>query len=137
MSENYSLMYQPGGASPLRSHTSRAIAILALLFWSVCPTFLFAQVSNQPTPSSNQPPEDREVDSIEQLKRKVAQIHKQYRKELSELQERLGSVEKRQSTLADEIGQHVKLGGYGFLSFEDFQKRKTTYDGKLELLISG
>jgi hypothetical protein len=130
-------MHQPDDTSPLRSRTSRAVAILALLFWGICPTFLFAQLPAQPSQSSNQPPEDRKEDSIEQLKRKVEQIHKQYQKELSELQERIGSVEKRQSTLSDEVAQNVKLGGYGLVTFENFQDRKTTYDGKMELLISG
>ena len=132
-----SLMHQPQDASPIRSHTSRAIAILALLFWGACPTFLFAQLQNQPSQSSNQSPEDGKENSIEQLKRKVEQIQKQYQKELSELQERLGSVEKRQSSLSDEIGQTVKLGGYGLIAFEDFRDRKTTFAGKNELLISG
>jgi hypothetical protein len=132
-----SRLHRLHNASPLRRHTSRAIAILALLFWGVCPTFLFAQVQNQPSQSSNQPSEDRKEDSVEQLKRKVEQIQKQYQKDLSELQERLGSVEKRQSSLSDEIAQHVKLGGYGLVVFEDFRDRKTTYAGKMELLISG
>lgn len=130
-------MHQSSGASPLRVHTSRAIVMLALVFWGVCPTFIFAQASNEPSQSSNQPPDGRKEDTVEQLKRKMDQIDKQYQKELSELQERLGLVEKRQSTLSDEIGQHVKLGGYGLVTFEDFRDRKTTFDGKLELLISG
>jgi len=130
-------MHQPNGASPLRVHTSRAIAMLALVFWGICPTFLFAQLSNQPSQSSNQSPEDRKEDSIKQLKLKMDQIEKQYKQELSKLQEHLRLVEKQQSTLSDELAQNVKLGGYGVLKFDDFQDRKSTYDGTLELLISG
>ena len=130
-------MHHSGGASRFCVRTWCLIAMLALVFWDISPTFLFAQVSNQPAQSSNQSPEDRKADSIEQLKRKVEQIHTQYQKELSELQERLGLVEKQQSTLSDEIGQNVKLGGYGVVSFENFRDRKTTFDGKLEVLISG
>jgi hypothetical protein len=130
-------MHQPHNVSPLRRHTSSVIVILALLFWGACPSFLFAQVLNQPSQSSNPSPEDRKEDSIEQLKQKVEQIHKQYQKELSDLNERLGLVEKQQSTLSDDLGQNIKVGGYGVVSLENFRDRKTTYGGEFELLISG
>ena len=136
-SERRSLKHRHNNASPFRSRTSRAVSILTLLFFSACPTLLFAQLQNQPSQPSSGSPENLKGDSIEELKRKVEQIEKQYKKELSELQERLGSVEKRQSTFADELGQNVKLGGYGLVSFENYKDRKTTYDGKMELLISG
>ncbi len=130
-------MYQPNGASPLCVRTWRMIAMFVLAFWGICPTFLFAQAQNQPSQPSISSPENRQEDSIEQLKRKVEQIHKQYQKELSELQERLGLIEKQQSTLSDELSQNVKVGGYGVVSFESFRNQKTTNDGKFELLISG
>ena len=132
-------MHRRNHASPLRGHLSisRTVTILALLFWGACPTFLFAQLQNQPPQPSNQSPENRKEDPLEELKRKVEQIEKQYKKELSDLQEHLGLMEKRQSTLADELSQNVKLGGYGLVAFEDYKDRKTTYDGKMELLISG
>ncbi len=113
-----------------RTRTSPALVLLIFTLCTVFPSSLYAQTSNSSSGNQNE-------DQIEQLRSKLHQIEKQYQKELSELQERLGLVEKRQSTISDELVQHVKAGAYGVVSFEDFRDRKTTFDGKLELLISG
>ncbi|MEC4672934.1 MAG: hypothetical protein VST68_01975, partial [Nitrospirota bacterium] len=53
------------------------------------------------------------------------------------LQDRVGFLEENQSTILDDIAQRVTLGGYGSVEFESFAKNRTTFEGKLELLISG
>lgn len=68
---------------------------------------------------------------------KIRRIEEKYIKDLEDLRRRLGVVEIQQSHLLDEIAQHIKVGAYGVVSFEDFRGRRTTNDGKLELLISG
>ena len=112
------------------SPRSRASAIYAFLFCLLIPSALFAQPANQPAGTRN-------GETFEQLKEKLRQIEEQHHKELSDLKERLGMVEKQQSALSDEIGQHIKVGGYGAMRYEGFSGMQSTNEGTLELLISG
>lgn len=66
-----------------------------------------------------------------------ASIDQQQTDEIRRLRERLDALETQQSTIVDEIAQRVTLGGYGSLEFEDFDNSGTTFEGKLEVLISG
>lgn len=121
---------QSSSAMTPGTRTSPAMVLLVLTLCAVFPSSLHAQASN---PSSA----NRSEDQIEQLKSTLQQIENRHQKELSDLQERLGVMEKRQNTLSDELVQNIKVGAYGVVAFEDFRDRKTTFDGKLELLISG
>lgn len=76
-------------------------------------------------------------DSFEQLKNTLRQIEEQHRKELSDLKERLGLVEKQQSALSDELTQRIKVGAYGAVWYQDFKGQHSTNDGNFELLMSG
>jgi hypothetical protein len=76
-------------------------------------------------------------DSFEQLKNKLRQIEEQHRRELSDLKERLGLVEKQQSALSDELTQRIKVGAYGAVWYQDFKGQHSTNDGNFELLMSG
>ena len=113
-----------------KSHGSRAIAVSALLLCLFIPTTLLAQPPNQPTGTLKE-------DSFEQLKNKLRQIEEQHRKELSDLKERLGLVEKQQSALSDELTQRIKVGAYGAVWYQDFKGQHSTNDGNFELLMSG
>lgn len=75
--------------------------------------------------------------AVEQLRERLRQIEEKHKKELSDLKDRLGLVEKQQSTLSDDLAQRIRVGAYGAVIFESFQNRRTTYDGNFELLISG
>ncbi|NOT22300.1 MAG: hypothetical protein HOP22_06190, partial [Nitrospiraceae bacterium] len=108
----------------------RAIAVVALVVCLIAPGALFAQPANQPVGIHKE-------DTFEQLKEQLRQIEQQHQKELADLKERLGLVEKRQSGLSDELAQHIKVGAYSAVVFENFKDRKTSYDGRFELLISG
>lgn len=57
--------------------------------------------------------------------------------EFQALQDRVGFLEDHQSSILDGIAERVTLGGYGSLEFESFADNRTTFEGKLELLISG
>jgi len=57
--------------------------------------------------------------------------------EFQALMDRVSFLEDQQSTILDEIAQRVILGGYGVLEFESFSKNRTTFESKLELLVSG
>lgn len=126
----YRPAHQSSSALTPRTRTSPAIALLGLTLCAVFPSSLYAQASTHPFKNQNE-------NQVEELKQKLREIEDQHQKELTEIRERLGLVEKRQSTLSDELAQHIKVGAYGVVSFEDFRDRKTTFDGKLELLISG
>ncbi len=108
----------------------RAIAVVALILYLIDPSALFAQPANQPAGIHKE-------DTFEQLKEQLRQIEEQHQRELSDLKERLGLVEKRQSGLSDELAQHIKVGAYSAVVFENFKDKKTSYDGRFELLISG
>ncbi|NWF72728.1 MAG: hypothetical protein HXY51_06735 [Nitrospirae bacterium] len=109
---------------------SRAIAVCALLLCLLIPSTLLAQPPTKPT-------ETPKEDSFEQLKSSLRQIEEQHRRELFELKERLGLVEKQQSALSDELTQRIKVGAYGAVWYQDFKGRHSTNDGNLELLLSG
>ena len=120
-------LYRSSRSESPRSH---AIAIFALLFCLLVPSTLLAQPPIQPAGTQRE-------DTFEQLKEKLRQIEEQHQRELADLKERLGLVEQRQSALSDEIGQHIKVGAYSAVVFENYKDRRTSYDGRLELLISG
>jgi hypothetical protein len=84
-----------------------------------------------------QPPATAKDDSFEQLKNKLRQIEEQHRRELSDLKERLGLVEKQQSALSDELTQRIKVGAYGAVWYQDFNGQHSTNEGNFELLMSG
>jgi hypothetical protein len=84
-----------------------------------------------------QPPATAKDDSFEQLKNKLRQIEEQHRRELSDLKERLGLVEKQQSALSDELTQRIKVGAYGAVWYQDFKGQHSTNEGNFELLMSG
>ena len=130
MGEHWPCFHRRNDAGTPRARESRAIVLCALILCMLFPSALFAQTANQPTGAHKE-------DSFEQLKKRFQEIQDQHHKEISDLKERLGLVEQRQSTLSDEIGQHIKVGAYTAVSFEDFQNRRTNYDGKLELVLSG
>ncbi len=94
------------------------------------PSTLFAQSSNKATGMHQE-------DSVEQLKDRLQRIEEQHQRELAELKDRLGLVEKRQSSLSDELAQNIRVGAYGAVAFESFNDRRTTHDGNFEVLISG
>jgi len=53
------------------------------------------------------------------------------------LKDRVAFLEEQQSSILDDIAQSVVLGGYGSLEFGTFGGSRSTFEGKLELLISG
>jgi hypothetical protein len=108
----------------------RAIAVCALSLCLLIPSTLLAQPPVQPPATPTE-------DSFEQLKSTLRQIEEQHRRELSDLKERLGLVEKQQSALSDELTQRIKVGAYGALWYQDFKGRHSTNDGNFELLMSG
>lgn len=83
------------------------------------------------------PIETPKEDSFEQLKSRLRQIEEQHRRELSDLKDRLGLVEKQQSALSDELTQRIKVGAYGAVWYQDFKGQHSTNDGNFELLMSG
>jgi len=108
----------------------RAIAVCALSLCLLIPDRLLAQPPVQPLATPTE-------DSFEQLKSKLRQIEEQHRRELSDLKERLGLVEKQQSTLSDELTQRIKVGAYGAVWYQDFKGQRSTNDGNFEMLMSG
>ena len=66
-----------------------------------------------------------------------AELNHPTQEEFKLLQDRVEFLEEHQSSILDEIAQRVNLGGYGALEFESFAKNRTTFEGKLELLVSG
>ncbi len=108
----------------------RAIAVCALSLCLLVPSTLLAQPPVQPPATTTE-------DSFEQLKSKLRQIEEQHRRELSDLKERLGLVEKQQSTLSDELTQRIKVGAYGAVWYQDFKGQRSTNDGNFEMLMSG
>ncbi|TKB89685.1 MAG: hypothetical protein E8D41_13920 [Nitrospira sp.] len=101
-----------------------------LLIWILFPSGLFAQTVNQPAVTHKE-------DTVDKLKERLQQIEEQHQTELTELKDRLVLVEKQQSSLSDQLVQNIKVGAYGAITFENLKDRRTTYDGNLELLISG
>ncbi|TKB62068.1 MAG: DNA recombination protein RmuC [Nitrospira sp.] len=125
-------------ALQLRSHgcsdgwppISYAVVLAVLLICILFPSALFAQAANQPV---GMPKEE----TIDKLKERLQQMEEQHQKELTELKDRLGLVEKQQSSLSDQFAQNIKVGAYGAVAFESFKDRRTTHDGNFEVLISG
>ena len=109
---------------------SRAFVCVALFLCILVPSALFAQPADKPTATQNE-------DSFEQLRKKLRQIEEQHHKELADLKDRLGLVEKQQSALSDELTQHIKVGAYGAVWYQDFKGQHSTNDGNFELLMSG
>ena len=130
MTENSPRFHRLIEAGTRKSRESRVGAVCTLILFLLLPSALFAQPPNQPTGTHRD-------DTFEQLKEKFRQIEVQHQRELSELKERLGLVEQRQSSLSDELGQRIKVGAYGAVWFEDYRDRRTTNNGNLELLLSG
>ncbi|THJ24539.1 MAG: hypothetical protein CAF45_005035 [Nitrospira sp. CG24E] len=130
MRRPWSWSYRSTQAGTRSAPDWRAIAVVALFVCLLAPNALFAQPANQPAGIHKE-------DTFEQLKEQLRQIEEQHQKELADLKERLGLVEKRQSGLSDELAQHIKVGAYSAVVFENFKDRKTSYDGRFELLISG
>ncbi len=116
----------------LKSETSirHVMALGGLLFCLLDPSLPFAQTLSQSSKTGTE-------DTFEQLKDRLHQIEEQHRKEISDLKERLGVVESRQSSLSDELAQNIRVGAYGAVWLESFKDRRTTYDGNFEVLISG
>ena len=108
----------------------RTIGFALFLSCLLLPCTLFAQSSNKPTG-------DHKEDSVERLRDQLQRIEEQHQRELADLKDRLGLVEKRQSSLSDELAQNIRVGAYGAVAFESFSDRRTTHDGNFELLMSG
>ncbi len=60
-----------------------------------------------------------------------------YEQELQILKDRVEVLETQQNSIMDDISQRVILGGYGVVEFETFGGSKTSFEGKLEILIAG
>jgi len=60
-----------------------------------------------------------------------------YERELQTLKDRVEALETQQNSILDDISQRVILGGYGAVEFESFGGAKTSFEGKLEVLIAG
>ncbi len=75
--------------------------------------------------------------NVSKTTRTSLSIEQRHSQEIQELQDRLTFLEEQQSSILDDIAQRVILGGYGVLEFESFQGSNTTFEGKLEMLISG
>ena len=60
-----------------------------------------------------------------------------YKQEIQTLKDRLDVLETQQNSIMDDISQRVILGGYGAVEFETFGGSKTSFEGKLEVLIAG
>ncbi len=60
-----------------------------------------------------------------------------HEKEIQDLRMRVEVLESQQNSILDEISQRVILGGYGAIEFETFAGAKTSFEGKLEVLIAG
>ena len=110
--------------------SSQLIGVALLLLCVSLPGVLYAQSINRPVGTHND-------DMVDQLKERLRQVEEQHQREMSDLKDRLGLVEKQQSSLSDQFAQNIKVGAYGAVAFESFKDRRTTYDGNLELLISG
>jgi len=66
-----------------------------------------------------------------------AETDQQHSEDIQILKDRVAFLEEQQSSILDEIAQKVVLGGYGSVEFEAFGGSRSTFEGKLELLISG
>ena len=108
----------------------QVIGFVALLLCLLAPRLLFAQTASDLSKTGKE-------DAVEQLKDQLHQIEAQHRKEIADLKDRLGIVEKQQSSLSDELAQNIRIGAYGAVAFESFKDRRTTHDGNFEVLISG
>lgn len=60
-----------------------------------------------------------------------------YEQEIQTLKDRVEVLETQQNSILDDISQRVILGGYGAVEFETFGGSKTSFEGKLEVLIAG
>lgn len=60
-----------------------------------------------------------------------------YAQEIQALKDRVEILETQQNTILDDLSQRVILGGYGAVEFESFGGAKTSFEGKLEVLIAG
>jgi len=60
-----------------------------------------------------------------------------YAQEIQALKNRVEILETQQNSIMDDISQRVILGGYGAVEFESFDGSKTSFEGKLEVLIAG
>ena len=60
-----------------------------------------------------------------------------YEQEIQTLKDRVEVLETQQNSIMDDISQRVILGGYGAVEFETFGGSKTSFEGKLEVLIAG
>ena len=114
----------------VRTPRSWETFLTILLLSMLVPSLLFAQTTAQP------PQSDKER-SVEELKERLQQMEEQHQREMADLKDRLGLVEKRQSSLSDELAQNIRVGAYGAVAFESFNDRRTTHDGNFEVLISG
>lgn len=108
----------------------QVIGFVALLLCLLAPRLLFAQTASDLSKTGKE-------DAVEKLKDQLHQIEAQHRKEIADLKDRLGIVEKQQSSLSDELAQNIRIGAYGAVAFESFKDRRTTHDGNFEVLISG
>ena len=114
----------------VRTSILHKAVFVVLLLYMLAPSRLFAQTVNQPAVMHKE-------DTVDKLKERLQQIEEQHQTELTGLKDRLELVEKQQSSLSDQLVQNIKVGGYGAVAFESLKDRRTTYDGNLELLISG
>ena len=114
------------GWAPISWESVFTVLLLSMLV----PSLLFAQTTGQPSKTDNE-------NSVEELKTRLHQMEEQHQRELTDLKDRLGLVEKRQSSLSDELAQNIRVGAYGAVAFENFKDQRTTHDGNFEVLISG
>lgn len=101
--------------------TSVSLSLVFLSFF-LFPNDLFASSDKEKAPvrlSSHAGTDQQQTEDIQTLKDRVA------------------FLEEQQSSILDEIAQKVVLGGYGAVELESFGGTRSTFEGKLELLISG
>ncbi len=105
------------------------MAIMTMVSVCLVPSSPMAQSLDTEGPSKTQhPPPSPTHDAL----------YEQQEQHIEELQERVESLEKQQSSILDEIAERVTLGGYGFVSYEDFDAPgSTAFNGRLALTVSG
>ena len=74
---------------------------------------------------------------VEEAGPQAANREDAYAQEIQALKDRVEVLETQQNSILDDISQRVILGGYGAVEFESFGGSKTSFEGKLEVLIAG
>ena len=75
---------------------------------------------------------------VQELRSPLQVIEEQKEEEIRDLRERIELLEEQQGSILDQVGERVTLGGYGAVFLDTFPPDSpTTFDQKLELIISG